>query len=347
MRIHPPLVELVLDRLRQFHREPDVIFWVYFFPLLLIAGLGVAFSQDRTPAAVVRVAAAEPGEARRIAGILAGADRIETRIISRDRIEAVGGGGEWDLTLVAEPDGIVYRLDPRQPEALAVRERVDRALQQAAGRRDALVTRTVEVEEAGSRYIDWLVPGLLGLNVMSSSMWGVGFTAVDLRMRKLLKRLRATPMRRGDFLLALLIARLVFLVLEVAAILLFARLLFGTPVVGGVFAVGVLCLLGAAAFSALSLLAGARTEKIETISGYLNAIQVPMWLLSGVFFDSARYPDVFQPLIQALPLTQLNEALRAVILRGAGLQDQLIPLAVLAVWTAFPFMLALRWFRWR
>lgn len=348
MKTHAPVVELVLDRLRQFHREPEVVFWVYFFPLILIAGLGVAFSQDQTRPAVVRVAAADTAEAERVAAIAGSDASIETEVVGLDEVETAGRGGEWDVTVVVEADGaIAYRLDPRQPEAAAVRERVDRAIQEAAGRRDAVTTRTVEVRAPGSRYVDWLVPGLLGLNVMSSSMWGVGFAAVDLRMRKLLKRLRATPMRRSDFLGSLLAARLVFLTLEVVVILIFARVLFGTPIVGSVFAVGILCLLGAAAFAAISLLAGARADKIETISGYLNVVQVPMWLLSGVFFDSGRYPDVFQPLIRALPLTHLNEALRAVMLRGAGLGEQGTAVAALAVWTIIPFIAALRRFRWQ
>jgi ABC-type multidrug transport system permease subunit len=203
------------------------------------------------------------------------------------------------------------------------------------------------VREPGSRYIDFLLPGLLGMNVMGGGLFGVGFVLVDMRVRKLFKRLIATPMRHSDFLLALLSARLLFLVPEMTALLLFGHLVFGVPINGSLVTLAVVILVGAAAFAGLGLLLGCRTEKLETISGTVNAVMLPSYLLSGIFFPSQRFPEAAQPFIQALPLTQLNDALRAVMLEGAGFANIGWPLLVLTAWAAVCFALAMRWFRWR
>lgn len=339
--------ELLLDRLRQFHREPDVIFWVYMFPLFLIAGLGIAFTGDGAQPVRVRVASQDPAAAQRMVAQVAGAELIEAEAVELSSLDELGAVAAWDLTVVVEGDEVEYRFDPQQPESRLARELFDRAMQQAAGRRDPVSAVTKEEARLGSRYIDWVIPGLLGLNILGSSMWGVGFTAVDLRIRKVLKRLSATPMRKSDFLLSLLAARMLFLVVEVAAIVAFGIWVFGMPFRGNIASVAGMCFLGACAFSAISLLTGARAEKLETVSGLMNAVQVPMWIASGVFFSADRFPSVLQPVIQALPLTQLNNALRAMILNGAGLLDQGLAVAVLSIWTILCFGVALQIFRWQ
>ena len=338
--------ELLIDRLRQFHREPEVIFWVYLFPLLLIAGLGVAFTDKGVRPVAVRVAAERPELAAQLAARLE-SDEIETETASLEEIERGGAGGRWDLTVVQRGEQVEYRFDPQQPESRLARELVDRRLQRTAGRIDPLATTVVEEARPGSRYIDWVIPGLLGLNILGSSMWGVGYTAVDLRIRKVLKRLSATPMRHGDFLLSLLASRMLFLALEAVAILAFGRYVFGMPIQGDPFSIAALCFLGGCSFSAISLLTGARAEKLETVSGLMNAVQVPMWIASGVFFSADRFPAATQPLIQALPLTQLNNALRGVILEGRSLFDESAAVAILSAWGIICFALALRWFRWQ
>lgn len=341
------LRELVLDRLRQFHREPDVIFWVYLFPLFLIGGLGVAFT-DKTPQPVlIRIAAEDPADAERLRAKVQDSELIVAEVVELSTLEEPGAGASWDLSVIAGAAGVEYRLDPQQPESQLALERFDRAIQQAAGREDPVTTTVVEESRPGARYIDWVIPGLLGLNILGSSMWGVGYTAVDLRIRKVLKRLSATPMRKSDFLLSLLASRMIFLALEVTAILTFGIWVFGMPFQGNVLEVAAMCFAGACAFSAIGLLTGARADKVETVSGLMNAVQVPMWLASGVFFSADRFPSVVQPVIQVLPLTQLNNVLRAMILEGAGFFDDTAALAILAGWTVVCFTLALRFFRWQ
>ncbi len=235
-------------------------------------------------------------------------------------------------------------LDPRRPESLSARYQVEAQLLRGAS---APLIETEPVEEPGSRYIDFLLPGLMGMNLMGGGLWGVGFVVVDMRVRKLLKRFLATPMRRDDFMLAILSARLMFMLPEMILLLLVGWLGFGVPVRCGPLTLAVVILVGAAAFSGIGLFVACRANKIETVSGLMNLVMLPMWLLSGTFFSSKRFPDFTQPFIQALPLTQLNDALRETMLEGASLADVGFRLLILVAWTVIPFYLGLRWFRWQ
>jgi ABC-type multidrug transport system permease subunit len=223
---------------------------------------------------------------------------------------------------------------------------VDGALQRAAGRTDRFTAREQRVEVVGSRYIDWLIPGLLGMNIMGTGMWSIGFSVVWARNRRLLKRLAATPMARSDYLLAQMLARLVFLVVEAGGLLGFAALVFKVPMSGSITALIVVVLTGAIAFAGLGLLVASRARTIEAASGWMNFSMLPMWVVSGVFFSSAHFPAVMQPFIHALPLTALNDALRAVILDGAALAGVGGDLAILAAWALGCFAIALKIFRW-
>jgi ABC-type multidrug transport system permease subunit len=225
--------------------------------------------------------------------------------------------------------------------------RADLAVQQSAGRQDPVAAEDQLMHETGSRYIDFLVPGLLGMNLMGGSIWSMGFAIVDARRRKLMKRLIATPMPRHYFLLSFLLSRLAMLIVEVGAFIAFGVLVFGVPIRGSLFLVAGICVLGSLAFGAIGLLLSSRARTIEAASGLMNLTMLPMWILSGVFFSSQRFPDAVQPIIAALPLTALNDALRATMLQGATL-TQIAPQAgVLAAWLLVCFPVALKLFRWR
>jgi ABC-2 type transport system permease protein len=241
---------------------------------------------------------------------------------------------------------VEYRFDPTRPESVLARGRVDDAIQRAAGRADPVAVRETLSTEPGARYIDFLIPGLLGMNIMSGGMWGVGFVLVDMRSRKLLKRLVATPMRRTHFLGAMLGSRMLLVFLEMLLLLAFGRFFFGMVVQGGLLLIALLALLGAFGFAGLGLLVASRAQKTETVTGLMNLVMLPMFVLSGVFFSAERFPAVLQPFVQALPLTALNDSLRAVILEGAGFGSQLPRIAILAAWGGVSFLLALRVFRW-
>jgi ABC-2 type transport system permease protein len=339
---------LLSVRLKELKREPEVVFWALGSPLLLALGFGIAFRNkpaDITSVAIVSGSGAQ--DVIRLVGRSSQYSAIRAEVL--DRAAALKGFrlGRYDLVVERdEHGGIHYLYDPDRPTSVLSRAEVNNALQSSAGRKDALSTSALPSSEPGSRYIDFLVPGLIGMNLMNGAMWGVGLALVDMRQRKVLKRYVATPMRRSDFLLALASSRLLFMILEVGLLLGFGVLFFGMRVLGSVTAILPLGLIGALAFAGLGLLTASRAQKIESASGLITLVMMPMAIFSGVFFSYERFPAVVHPFIRALPLTALNDALRATLLEGAPLESQSARLLVLVAWGGISFLLALRWFRW-
>jgi ABC-type multidrug transport system permease subunit len=339
---------LLLARIRELQREPEVVFWVFGFPILLAIGLGIAFRNK--PADATRIAIVSGPAAQHVVALLARAP--DPKAIHADVLDepaAVKGFrfGKYDLLVRPLADGTFqYEFDPARPESASARVVVDDALQAASGRKNSIATSASVSMEPGSRYIDFLIPGLLGMNLMNSGMWGVGFALVDMRQRKLLKRFVATPMRRSDFLLAVTSSRLVLMVIEVFLLLGLGILAFQMRVMGSWFTIVLLSGIGAVAFGGVGLLTACRAQKIETVSGLINLVMMPMWIFSGVFFSYERFPSAIHPFIKVLQLTALNDALRATIVEGATLASQSGRLTVLLLWGGLSFILALRWFRW-
>ncbi len=334
-------------RLREYYREPEVLFWGFVFPLVLSGALAVAF-RDRPPSPSRAVVLQRPG-AERVLAALGQAPLVRAEQAGDDEAAAALRMGRADVVVVPPADAgaaVDYRLDPSRPEADVARARVDDALQRAAGRRDVVSSRDVAVSEPGGRYVDFLVPGLVGMNLMSAGMWGVGFVLVDMRIKKLLRRLLATPMRASDFMAAQMATRVAFTFLEVGFLLAFGRLALGVPVRGSVAAVMTISLLGALCFAGLGLAVASRARKIETVSGLMNVVMMPMFVGSGVFFSVERFPEAVQPVLRLLPLTALNDALRAVTLEGMDLVSQSGRILVLVVWGGLSFVLGLKLFRW-
>ncbi len=343
-RVGHPLVELTLSRFREFMREPEAVFWVFAFPVIMTCALGIAF----------RSRGAQPV----IAGVLeqAGADQIVDaleqhggftvrRIPADDADRALRDGRAPVIVVPGSPPA--YRFDEARAESQIARLAVDAALQRAAGRADAFAPVQQPMRTVGSRYIDWLVPGLLGMNIMGTGMWGVGFSIVQARSKKLLKRLIATPMKKSHYLLSLVLSRLATLTLEVVIIIGFAWLVFGVAVHGSLWSLALLALLGALTFGGLGLFVASRARTIEAVSGLMNLVMLPMWVLSGVFFAATNFPEAMQPFIHVLPLTALNDAMRAVVNEGRSLDAVLPQIAILAGWGSLSFALSLKLFRWQ
>ena len=343
-RVDGPLVELTRARVRELTREPEAVFWVFVFPIVLAAILGLAF-RGRPPEALPVAVVAGPRADARAAALSAGSDLKASILPESDARQALARGRV--VLVISAEETPSYAYDPTQPESRAARLAVDAALQRDAGRADAFTPTLAEVTQAGARYVDFLVPGLLGMNLMGTGMWGIGFSLVVARNGNLLKRLVAAPARRSHLLGAQLISRLIFLIPEAGALLVFAYFALGVPLRGSLFLLIGVSLLGALAFSGLGLLTAARPRTIEGVSGIMNLVMVPMWIFSGIFFSTERFPEGMQPFVQALPLTALNDALRGVILEGAGLVPLLPDLAVLAGWGVMSFALALKFFRWQ
>ncbi|MGE0361441.1 MAG: ABC transporter permease [Vicinamibacterales bacterium] len=341
-RLHP-LRELTLTRMREFLREPEAVFWVFAFPVIMTCALGVAFRSRADDPVIVGVERGTAASA--VAAALERTGGFVIREVEPATVDRALRDGQVQVVVVPG-DPPTYRFDPARAESQVARLTVDAALQRAAGRGDVFTAREDAVRAVGSRYIDWLVPGLLGMNIMGTGMWSTSFAIVTARTRKLLKRLVATPMPRSQYLLALLLSRLAFLVAEVVVLVAFAWIVFGVAVHGRLATLALVCLLGAFAFGGVALLTASRARTIEGVSGLLNLVMVPMWVFSGVFFASSNFPDVVQPFVQALPLTALNDALRAVMNDGDGLAAIWHELAILTAWGGISFVAALRLFRW-
>jgi len=343
-KVRPPLVELTISRMKEFIREPEAIFWVFAFPILLTIALGFAFREkppDRIPVGV----AVGPMAKQRLAA-------LAKSPVLQPRVYGVEAGREelrrGKISLLVEGDATpVYRFDKTRPESRTARLEVDDALQTAAGRRNVMAARESYVTEQGSRYIDFLVPGLLGMNLMGTSMWSIGFSVVNARLKKLLKRLIATPMRKSHYLLSQFLMRIVFLVLEAAILVIFAWLVFDVAIRGSIPLFVFICLLGGTAFAGLGLLIASRARTLEAVSGLMNFVMVPMWICSGVFFSYERFPDKVKPIIRALPLTALNDALRGVMNDGFTAAQVAPQILVLVAWTVISYAIGLKIFRWQ
>jgi ABC transporter DrrB family efflux protein len=343
MRDHP-LVQLTLARAREFYREPEAVFWVFGFPVVLAFALGIAF-RSRGPDELRIGVVQGPGDAG-VAAVIDRAPALAARVLDSTEAQvALRAGRIALLVLPGEPLG--YRYDSTRTESRLARLEVDDIVQRARGRRDPAAVRDERITTPGSRYIDFLIPGLLGMNLMGSGLWGVGFSVVQARSKGLLKRFMATPMRKSHYLLAFVLSRLMFLVLEIAALVGFGWVMFRVGVRGSLLALGAITVLGALSFAGLGLLVASRARTVEAVSGLMNLVMLPMWILSGTFFSYARFPDAMLPFVRALPLTALNDSLRAVMIDGASLVSLARPLAVVTIWGATSFAIALRTFRWR
>jgi len=337
-----PLVQLTIVRFLETLREPEALFWIFAFPILLAGGLGIAFRNR--PAEVLKVATVST----EITQSLQREKLLAVQQLDLPAAEDALRTGKIALLAVPGSNGaVVYRYDDTNPEGRTARMLADRAVQRAAGRVDPVASSDMLMREPGSRYIDFLIPGLLGMNLMGSAIWGMGFTVVDMRRKKLLKRLIATPMPKQYFLLSYVLSRILMLIAEVGIVLGFGAWVFHVPVRGSLLSLGLVCLVGSLTFSALGLLLASRAKTIEAASGLMNAVMLPMWIASGVFFSAQRFPDVVQPIIKALPLTAAIDALRANMLQGANLAQLWPQLGVLSAWLVFCFILALKLFRWR
>jgi len=335
------LFQLTSMRFRLFLREPEAIFWTFLFPILLAMGLGIAFRNR--PADVLQVGATTAQLTQALAG--------DKGLTAATMDEAAGtralATGNILLLAIQRPEGIEYKFDDTNPDARTARLVADRAIQTAAGRHEAVRAEDQLVHETGARYIDFVVPGLLGMNLMGSAMWGLGFSIVDARQKKLLKRMVASPMPRWQFLASFLLSRLLLLIVEVVVFLCFSRLVFGVPFRGALWELALLCVLTSLSFSAIGLLVSSRAKTMEAVSGLMNLVMLPMWILSGIFFSATRFPAVIQPLVRALPLTAAIDALRGNMLQGMSLGQLAAPVAILLVWAAAAFAVSLRIFRWR
>lgn len=336
------LKELTRIRVLLVVRQPEALFWMFIFPALLAAVLGYAFRSAGPEASKIGVVSGPGAEA--LHARLVAAEHVEAELIELEAGRRKLRRAALDLLVLPAdaPEALPgLLLDPQREEADTARLRVLMALGQAPP-----ALPVTHVTEAGARYVDFLYPGLLGANLMGGGLWLVGYTVAELRQKKLLKRMLVTPMGRSSFLFSFLLSRTVFLVLELAVLIGFGLLALGVPFRSDPISFAVVCLLGSATFAGVGLMAAARTRTTQGASGLINLLTMPMWVLSGVFFSYERFPEAVQPTLRALPLTALNDALRALLIDGASLAGIGLELAIMAGWTVATFFVALVAFRW-
>jgi ABC-type multidrug transport system permease subunit len=341
------LWQLISVRFKEYMREPEALFWSFGFPILLAIGLGIAFRSK--PPDVIHIAVARTGPASTALreGLQKNRALAVDDLLPDSADAALRTGRVALIVFAAENFSLEYVYDDTRPDARTARLIVDDAAQRLSGRKDPLATSERHIQERGSRYIDFVVPGLLGMTIMGGGIWGMGFSIVDQRRKNLLKRLVATPMARAEYLASYVASRLVLLTIEGVVLVGLSLLLFGVPMRGSWFTLGLTVIVAALAFGGLGLLIASRSSTIEGVSGLMNLTMLPMWVLSGVFFSSENFPDRIQPVIKALPLTATTDALRAIMLRGGGLFEIGPQLVVLFLWMLICFTLALRIFKWR
>jgi len=340
------LAQLTLVRFREFIRQPEAVFWTFVFPILLAVGLGLAFRSKAPDKVRIGVVSSSSNASEFVASLKKDSMLIVEEMNDSAAAKALRTA-KVALLVVPDSSGVKYVYDPQRDESALARLITNRAIQTAAGRVDPVKVSERKVSERGSRYIDFVIPGLLGMNLMGSGIWGIGFAIVDSRGKRLLKRFMATPMKRAEYLMAFLLSRLFFLILEVITLLGFGALAFGVPLRGSLLELGLICLLSALSFSAIGLLIASRAKTVEGVSGLMNLVMLPMWIFSGVFFSSSNFPSLVQPIIKALPLTAVNDALRANMLEGTQITALGLEMAVIVAWLIVSFVLALKLFRWR
>jgi ABC-type polysaccharide/polyol phosphate export permease len=340
-----PLYQLTLVRYLEFLREPEALFWTFVFPILLTAGLGLAFRSK--PPEVAKLGVLEGPRAEAVAAPLMADSRVQVqRLDDSTAAQGLRTGKIAVLVVPGDTGTVTYRFDDTRPEARIARTLADDILQRAAGRADPVAVSEETVRERGSRYIDFLLPGLLAMNLMGTGIWGIGFAIVDQRRKKLLKRLVATPMSRAHYLSSFVLSRFGWLVLEVTILVGFGVFVFGVPLRGSLVTLALSAVLAALMFGGVGLLIASRAKTIEGASGLMNLVMLPMWVASGVFFNASNFPDAVQPFVQALPLTAAVDALRATMLEGATLAQLAPELGIMAAWMLGTFAVALRIFRW-
>lgn len=335
---------MVVSHMRASYREPGGLFWTYGFPILLSLVLGLAFRSRAPEAPRVAVVGAE---APAVAEKITRGGEVVAKVEARDVAERALRTGKIDAMVITEGPAVEYRFDPTRPEARLAKALADHELQKASGAEPKVATKDTIVTEVGARYIDFLWPGLLGLGLMSTGLWGIGFSLADMRAKKLLRRIVATPMRRSDFLASFLLVRVVLLLVEIPPLLIFGRLFFSISVRGSPLALVLTLLLGALLFASMGLLLASRSQNPQIVSGLINVVSFPMYLGSGVFFSASRFPPAVEPFLRVLPLTALNDALRGIVTDGAGLSEVHRPLLYLLAWNVVVFALAVRLFKFR
>ncbi|MEQ9376530.1 MAG: ABC transporter permease [Imperialibacter sp.] len=343
-----PIVLLILTNFREFLRQPGAVFWAVFFPVLMAGGLGLAFTQkgelNQKIAFVGNEQTEEKSWSKKVGNETTGFTNYEFLNVGFDEGLVLLKRGTVDLIVKKEGEKYKYHFDPLNPEAQLAYINLTAALngnQTLSNGEDV-----VPLKEIGSRYIDFLVPGLMAMGVMMSCMWGISYGLIEKRSKMLLRRMVATPMRKAHFMTALLISRTVMSAIEASILVVFSWLFFDIRIEGSFLALVVLFLSGTLAFAGIAVLTASRTDNTYVGNGILNAVVMPMTILSGVFFSYHGFPDWAVSIIRLFPLTIFADTARAIFIEGAGWSQIVLPVGVLAGLGLVCMSIGMKVFKW-
>ena len=357
-------------------REPGVLFWGILFPILMSLGLGLAFTKKADvirKVAVINIneSLTSGSENSVVAGFLqknceknvsGKPDTWQWKYTIRD--EKLGNSVflfykmKWDeavkflkrgtinVLLLGINDSVEYHFDPMNPDAQLTYLKLSSIVGKGAVQAVQSNTEIKPLTVTGTRYIDFLVPGLITMGVMMSSMWGISYGIIEKRSKKLLRRLVATPMKKSHFLIALITVRITMNFIESLVLILFALFAFKMTIQGSISALILMFLAGNIAFAGIAVFVSSHTSNTEVGNGLINFVVFPLMILSGIFFSYQNFPEWSLPVIKNLPLTMLTDGIRSIFNEGAGYHDVALPILILLTVGILFFSVGLKIFKW-
>ncbi|HYG41004.1 MAG TPA: ABC transporter permease [Cytophagales bacterium] len=336
------LLKLIIIQIKDFIREPEILFWSILFPIGISGVLGLAFMQKEELVREVAFVSHNRGS------VEAYENRLNSELFKFDKSSEEEAllkikRGEIQLYIKEDPSGTIsYHFDPVNAEAQLTYLMLEKELTKEKSEERP----TVEITTTGNRYIDFLIPGLLALGIMNSCIWGIGWNLIDSRIKKLLRRMVATPMKKSTFLTAQMITRLMVSFCEGLILFVFAHLFFGVEIQGSIPGLILIFVSGTFAFAGIAILISSRAENAQVGNGLINAIVLPLTIVSGVFFSYHNFPDWIENLVRFLPLTILADNIRAIFNEGASITSVLLPSFFLLITGFVTFIAGLRIYKW-
>ncbi|WP_372782137.1 ABC transporter permease [Litorivivens sp.] len=322
----------------EFYRDKAALSWAFIFPLLIIVGCALAFSNpDQT---VLRL------------GIVGTADNYQdlslaqqpyvesTEYQSKPRALEQIQHHQIDLLVEREFDGLRYWVNPESSAGLAARQLLLSLDSNKQLAEEQLTGQAV-------RYVDWVMPGVLAMNMMFAALFGIGYVIVRYRQNGVLKRFQATPVSALQFIVAQMASRLMIVVVVNSLIFIGCDYFLNLLMLGSYSLLLLIVLAGSLSLLALGLVIASRTASEELAGGLLNTLTWPMMFFSEIWFSLENAPGWMQGFANLMPLTHVVKAARAVMIEGAGLAAIAHHLAALLITTALCLLLAARLFRWQ
>lgn len=344
------LIEMTKGRWREFCREPSAMFFVILMPIVWMILLGVMFSSSKTEHYRIGLALANFTESSQSKVVSLALEADHSLTVLTDSLSVLKNQLKRNnIALIVnkiDENGVQFIFDPSNPQSIQAKRLVSDRIQTALGRQDVIAISDQPQSMPGGRYVDFLIPGLLALSLLTTSLFGTGMTIVANRRENLLKRYCVTPMKFSDYILSHIIGRYLIAVVETITILSAGFVLFDFHIYGSKFDFFLLILLGTGAFTAIGILAGSKTKNTSAYNGMVNLLSLPMMLLAGVWFSKTYFPSWLADIAQYLPLTALVDALRSIALEGATLGSVSFEILVLLGYGIASAVTAGKIFRW-